>query len=84
MTAAHREADMTRFEYLVVHQSADRILTANGHWQGDLPKGEPGAVESCPGTLAYLEEAGAQGWELVALDPEGPGTAMLYFKRAHR
>jgi hypothetical protein len=29
----------------------------------------------------YLSEAGAQGWELVALDPEETDTARLYFKR---
>lgn len=72
---------MKRFEYLVVSQDQGRIVTANGHWQGDVPKGEPGDLASCPDLLAYLEEAGAQGWDLVAIDPEGVGTATLYFKR---
>lgn len=74
---------MTRFEYLVVYQEQDRILTANGHWQGDIAKGEDGDRASCPTLFDYLSEAGAQGWELVAVDPEETGTAQLYFKRTH-
>jgi hypothetical protein len=74
---------MTRFEYLVVFVENDRVLTANGHWQGEVPKGEDGDVASCPDLFEYLGEAGAQGWDLVALDPEHVGTARLYFKRAH-
>jgi len=72
---------MKRFEYLVVYQENNRVLTANGHWQGEVPKGEEGDLESCPDKFAYLEEAGAQGWDLVAIDPEREGTAVLYFKR---
>lgn len=68
---------MSKFEYLVVRQENNRILEANGHWQGT----EPGDPATCPDKFAYLEEAGAQGWELVAVDPEGPGQAVLYFKR---
>ncbi len=74
---------MTRFEYLVVYMENDRVLTANGHWQGMVERGEEGDAESCPSLFSYLEEAGAQGWDLVALDPEETGTAQLYFKRAH-
>ena len=73
---------MTRFEYLVVYMENDRVLTANGHWQGLVPKGEEGDAESCPSLFEYLSEAGAQGWDLVAIDPEETGTAQLYFKRA--
>lgn len=72
---------MKRFEYLVVVQEHNKILTANGHWQGEVARGEPGDRASCPDLLEYLEQAGAQGWELVALDPEEKGTAVLYFKR---
>ncbi len=74
---------MVRFEYLVVKMQSDRILTANGHWQGTVEQGGEGALESCPDLFEYLEEAGAQGWDLVALDPEEVGAAQLYFKRAH-
>ena len=74
---------MTRFEYLVVRMENDRVSTANGHWQGTVARGEDGATESCPALHEYLESAGAQGWELVAVDPEGQGTAQLYFKRTH-
>ena len=74
---------MTRFEYLVVFMKDDRVLTANGHWQGTVDRGEDGAAESCPSLFDYLGEAGAQGWELVSIDPEDTGTAQLYFKRTH-
>ena len=74
---------MTRFEYLVVFVEHDRVVSANGHWQGEVERGQPGALETCPSLFTYLEEAGAQGWELVAVDPEDQGTAQLYFKR-HR
>lgn len=72
---------MTRFEYLVVYMQADRVLTANGHWQGTVARGEEGDTASCPSLFDYLTEAGAQGWELVSIDPEETGTAQLYFKR---
>lgn len=74
---------MKRFEYLVVYAENDRILSANGHWQGEIERGEEGALESCPSMFDYLAEAGAQGWDLVALDPEQSGSVRLYFKRAH-
>ena len=74
---------MTKFEYLVVYMENDRILTANGHWQWLVDRGEEGDVDSCPSLFEYLEEAGAQGWEMVALDPEDKGSAQLYFKRTH-
>lgn len=74
---------MKRFEYLVVRMEQDHVVSANGHWQGTEERGTPGAVESCPSLFDYLEGAGAQGWELVGVDPEGEGTAQLYFKRTH-
>lgn len=72
---------MKRYEYLVVRQEDDHVTSANGHWQGEIAKGEPGDVESCPDLVGYLEEAGAQGWNLVAIDAEAQDTAVLYFKR---
>ncbi len=70
---------MARFEYLVVFVENDRVIRANGHWQGERDDD----VSSCPSLFEYLESAGAQGWDLVAVDPEGRGTAQLYFKRTH-
>lgn len=72
---------MHRFEYLIVFVQGDRVLTANGHWQGLVDKGQEGDTESCPDLYEYLADAGAQGWELVTLDPEDTGTARLFFKR---
>lgn len=74
---------MRRFEYLVVFVRGDRVLTSNGHWQGEVPQGEAGDEDSCPDLFAWLSDAGAQGWELVSLDPEETGTARLFFKRTH-
>jgi hypothetical protein len=73
---------MRRFEYLVVFMENDRVVRANGHWQGEIAEGEEGGIESCPSLFDWLAEAGAQGWEMVALDPEDAGTAQLYFKRS--
>ena len=73
---------MRRFEYLVVFMKEDRVLTANGNWQGEVPREEEGAEESCPSLFSWLADAGAQGWEMVAVDPEETGTAQLYFKRS--
>ncbi|MCA9491443.1 MAG: hypothetical protein KC621_16035 [Myxococcales bacterium] len=74
---------MKRFEYLVVRMEHDRVVMANGHWQGTEERGTPDADASCPSLFEYLGDAGAQGWELVGVDPEGEGTAQLYFKRTH-
>lgn len=74
---------MNKFEYLVIYMENDRVLTTNGHWQGEVARGEEGDVASCPSLFEYLENAGAQGWELVAVDPEETGTAQLYMKRTH-
>ena len=71
------------FRSLVVYQENNRVLTANGNWQGLVDKGQDGDVASCPDKFEYLAEAGAQGWELVGIDPEETGTAVLYFKRTH-
>ncbi len=74
---------MTRFEYLVAFVENDRVLKTNGHWQGEIAEGEEGAHASCPDKFTWLAGAGAQGWDLVAVDPEETGNAVLYFKRAH-
>lgn len=74
---------MHRFEYLVVFVRNDRVTSANGHWQGEVEQGQEGDLASCPSLFEYLAEAGAQGWDLVAVDPEETGTAQLYFKRTH-
>lgn len=74
---------MRTFEYLVVQVVSDRVREANGHWLGELDPEDEGAEQSCPELVDYLASAGAQGWELVALDPEEVGTARLYFKRTH-
>ncbi len=74
---------MHRFEYLVVDVEHDRVLTTNGHWQGEIPVDQPDAAASCPSLFAWMQDAGAQGWELVAVDPEQANSVRLYLKRTH-
>lgn len=72
---------MRRFEYLIAFVAGDRVQTANHNWQGAVPRGTDGDHGSCPTLVEWLTSAGSQGWELVAVDPEGEGTAQLYLKR---
>ncbi|MCB9680355.1 MAG: hypothetical protein H6733_02710 [Alphaproteobacteria bacterium] len=74
---------MRKFEYLVAFTKDDRVLLANGNWQGEIARSEADAELSCPSLFDWLAHAGAQGWELVAVDPEETGTAQLYLKRVH-
>lgn len=58
------------FEHLVLYSVMDRITFANGQWLGaDIPEGErvPKDVEACPMFIDYLNQAGAEGWELVSV-----------------
>lgn len=73
---------MRTFEYLVVHVDHGRAVRANHHWLGEVDEGAKGDRASCPELVDYLADAGAQGWELVAVDPEQTDTAVLYFKRS--
>lgn len=58
------------FEHLVLYSVMDRITFANGEWLGaDIPEAErvPKDVEACPLVWEYLNQAGAEGWELVSV-----------------
>jgi len=64
-----------------------RVTFVNGAWQGRVePSAEnsDAALQSCPTTWDYLQEAGYDGWELtaaVAHETEGLSYEVLYLKR---
>ncbi|MBN1659647.1 MAG: hypothetical protein JXA93_14670 [Anaerolineae bacterium] len=58
-----------RFEYRVCQVQNSRVTFENGVWAGHVkPERAPAqaAFESCPEAWAYLNGAGAEGWELVS------------------
>lgn len=79
----------TKFEYRVCYAQQDRVTFVNGSWQGKEPPGEKEALESCPDVTAYLQAAGAEGWELVTVvgrfrsrGEEEPLVDRLFFRAA--
>lgn len=59
------------YEYLVCVEQENRVTWVNGAWAG-AKKGEvPGHEEfqACPHTWEFLNEKGADGWELVSVVP---------------
>lgn len=58
----------TKFEYRVCQFQDGRIVFVNGVWQGSLPmSSRTEGLTSCPLIWDYLEAAGWDGWELVAV-----------------
>jgi hypothetical protein len=79
---------MQSFEYQVCSVQYGRVTFVNGVWRGRVPIGEDtnASLESCPNTWEYLQEAGRDNWELVAVithPNERPDAAqdMMYLKR---
>lgn len=66
-----RAASMSKaFEHLVLYSVMDRVTFANGQWLGaDIPEAERTHkdVETCLLVWEYLNQAGAEGWELVSI-----------------
>ena len=55
-----------KFEYLVSQAQFGRVTFENGEWIGTpIGTGDPD-IESCPEIPDYLNELGAEGWELVS------------------
>jgi hypothetical protein len=75
------------FKYRVCQAQMARVTFVNGHWQGLQVPEESNPAElynSCPMVWEYLESAGRDGWELVAVTSQadgmgGPGAAHLLF-----
>lgn len=77
-----------RYEYRVCQVQQSRVTFANGRWLGDVPPTQPDIQEafgSCPEVWAYLNEAGAEGWKLVAattrVQDGGQIVDVLYLRR---
>ena len=56
-----------RFEYMICTSQLMRVTFVNGRWQGDVPPGTPGALNSCPDLWEFLQRVGNSGWDLVAV-----------------
>ena len=56
-----------KFEYRICNSQGGLITFVNGDWQGTRPPDDKEALESCPKTWAYLQTAGQDAWELVAV-----------------
>jgi hypothetical protein len=78
------------FKYRVCQTQMARVTFVNGHWQGLQVPEESNPTElynSCPMVWEYLESAGRDGWELVAVssqtDEMGGATAanLLFLKK---
>ena len=58
------------FKYRVCQIQMARVTYVNGRWQGlQVPEvaGTETVFNSCPMVWEYLEAAGREGWELVAV-----------------
>jgi hypothetical protein len=60
---------MDRFEYRVCQAQQSRVTFVNGQWAGSVPSADPNpqkALNSCPEVRVYLNQASAEGWQLVS------------------
>ena len=84
-----------KFEYRVCTVQLDRVTFVNAVWIGNVQIAEGNAdvavVNSCPRIHEYLQEAGNDGWELVACFSQRSGvnsnmsddtTQTLFLKKA--
>lgn len=77
-----------RFEHLVCYSVGDWMTFANGQWLGaDIPeaKRKKEDVKTAPIIWEYLNHAGSEGWELVAVIESSAGQGQFvrtyYLKR---
>ena len=64
------------FEYHICNVQQTRVTFVNGEWQGhiavtDTFADDSAKMESCDNVWDYLQRAGRDGWELVAVVPHG-------------
>ena len=65
------------FKYRVCQTQMARVTFVNGHWQGLQIQEQSNPAElynSCPMVWEYLESAGRDGWELVAVASQTDAT----------
>ena len=61
---------MDQYEYRVCQAQQSRVTFVNGQWAGEVSRDDadaPQALSSCPEVWDYLNEAGSEGWALVAV-----------------
>ena len=62
---------MQNFEYQVCSAQYGHVTFVNKTWRGRIAFGSTedtnALIESCPEIWEYLQEAGRDGWELVAV-----------------
>lgn len=66
------------FSYRVCQTEMARVSFVNGRWQGLQVAEHSNPTElynSCPMVWEYLESAGRDGWELVAVASQGDGSS---------
>ncbi|HSR32349.1 MAG TPA: hypothetical protein VLY63_17440 [Anaerolineae bacterium] len=75
-------------EYRVCQAQQSRVTFVNGQWAGTIPNTGldlQRAFHSCPEVWHYLSQAGAEGWDLVAVttrtEDQGDVVDVLYLKR---
>jgi hypothetical protein len=80
------------FEYRLAVLQQSRVTYINGEWAGRLPLQAAAAnpaqgLESCVDVNAWLQQVGAEGWELVSVTveparaPSQENLTRLYLKR---
>ncbi len=74
---------MIKFEYMICSAQLMHLTFVNGQWQGDLPPGVNGALDTCPKLWDFLQEAGDDGWELITVTSfvKPDELTTLYLKR---
>jgi hypothetical protein len=79
---------MQNYEYQVCSVQYGRVTFVNGVWRGGVQMSEDtsAALASCPNVWDYLQEAGRDGWELVAVvthpqESKDAAQDTLYLKR---
>jgi hypothetical protein len=78
-----------RYEYQVCQSQSARVTFVNGVWMGSVDPAASehnAALNSCPLVWDYLQEAGREGWELVAAATQptaGDSLEKLYLKRGY-
>ncbi|MCL7451612.1 MAG: hypothetical protein M8467_01025 [Anaerolineae bacterium] len=61
---------MEQYEYRVCQAQQSRVTFVNGQWAGEISRDDadaPTALNSCPEVWDYLDQAGGEGWALVAV-----------------
>lgn len=73
-----------QYRYSIVTKQQGHITHVDGAWVGQLAATAPGALESCPRDIDWINQAGQDGWRVCLLEPigqPGSGAVNLYLER---